>query len=593
MLLWSYPFFGRDAFSATTITDVSVRYDPVTDTDIVTYCGASTNGNYLDPSQSGQTTMAPLFPHLAPTPNLVGVTDVYATGNVHHAPLRSQSTGQWDGIVGRVHAPHQQVPMVQTPVMRDFHSIVGGPGDDVLLGISEINETEFVTVGATQGQSSPGPHFPLTNPRWAGSVFNMNQLAQWEMGVILRFEYFPLALLNLSTSTVIGAPSSSTIAKDVIWHGGVAVAVGTTSDAVFASGLTGGFQTSFAGSATGFVVASDDLDNGFSFGSFLGAAAVGSGATGVAAWNEYPDHVAISGWTRSAAGSDSRIALYSLFRESGVYSLIRDYIIDDAPTSPANQRVDRPGARFAGIQSAFSSSPAFFVQADSTESGGLAVDERGQISVVGNVWFSAPTPNATYPVQGGAIARISEGLSFQNVDAVRTTVDMLPSGVARTDGTGDLVGVNWTMVSGDGGTTPICATEPFGNVLQVPQVERMFVDFDGQAQAGAVASVLVDRPPQIPGGVISVGALQVGVPPQSPSINPLFPGIELWLNGSTVISLPMVSNGESIREPLWGLAGLPNGSWDISIQYVVFLPQSVCGNASFTYSASPALIISW
>jgi len=106
------------------------------------------------------------------------------------------------------------------------------------------------------------------------------------------------------------------------------------------------------------------------------------------------------------------------------------------------------------------------------------------------------------------------------------------------------------MVSGDGGTTPICATEPFGNVLQVPQVERMFVDFDGQAQAGAVASVLVDRPPLIPGGVISVGALQVGLPPQSPSINPLFPGIELWLNGSTVITLPMVSNGESIREPL-------------------------------------------
>jgi hypothetical protein len=90
-----------------------------------------------------------------------------------------------------------------------------------------------------------------------------------------------------------------------------------------------------------------------------------------------------------------------------------------------------------------------------------------------------------------------------------------------------------------------------------------------------------------------LAALAVCVPPQSPSINPLFPGIELWLNGSTVISLPMVSNGESIREPLWGLAGLPNGSWDISIQYVVFLPQSVCGNASFTYSASPALIISW
>jgi hypothetical protein len=87
--------------------------------------------------------------------------------------------------------------------------------------------------------------------------------------------------------------------------------------------------------------------------------------------------------------------------------------------------------------------------------------------------------------------------------------------------------------------------------------------------------------------------LQIGFPNALPIVTTAFPGVELWLNGQANYLLPAFLTSGSYREPLWGPAGLPAGSHQFSVQFVSWLAQPLCQNASFVWAASPALMVTY
>ncbi|HEX5052861.1 MAG TPA: hypothetical protein VFZ65_13885, partial [Planctomycetota bacterium] len=221
-LLWSYQFYGQDQNAQTAIADVSIRIDnlAVPPRDVVTYCGFSTNGVY-QAVPGNPTTMPPTLP-FAPPANPMGCSDLYAAGNVHNAFSPLVPTNQWDGIVGRVSSPRNAVA-----VTLDFHSIVGGANDDVLLGISEVDRDRFAVVGATRENVASGLNsvFPLTRPWFTGTTpVCFATSPGLGLGVVMVFDAGPtrnnqaLALLG---STLIGSPNGQTVARDVLFHGGL------------------------------------------------------------------------------------------------------------------------------------------------------------------------------------------------------------------------------------------------------------------------------------------------------------------------------------------------------------------------------------
>ena len=413
----------------------------------------------------------------------------------------------------------------------------------------------------------------------------------------------PGGISFINSSVLVGDPEARTIAKDIVFHGNQVTAIGTTTDAnftVFPAGtnLPTPIATTLTGSRSAFLFSStlDAFQPTTQFASFVWEDTIDDEGTGIAAWNEYVDHLWITGWRttelQNGSVSSPRIAVASLFRQGNGFELVRDFTIDEA-SAASQDRSDTPGANLGLGDDAFNGSRAFLSAAGTAVGGGIAVDEQGLATVVGSIDYLVPTPTTTYTVSGPALQiRPTEALSVQNMDAVRTVVDLLPSGVARTDGTGD--DVNWTRQSGTGRTTPSCALAQYGTAVVQPELERMFMDFRGEAVAGAEVAVIVDRPPLVPGGVASFGALQLGLPPQNPILLPtVFPGIELWTPSSPVFLPITTTQGESIVEPLWGSAGLPAGSWQIAIQYISLLPQSLCGDPDQLFAGSPGLIITW
>ncbi|HEX5052457.1 MAG TPA: hypothetical protein VFZ65_11835, partial [Planctomycetota bacterium] len=166
--------------------------------------------------------MPPTLPFAAPPNNLLVCNDQYAAGNAHNAALGQMvSTNQWDGIVGRVSSPRNAVA-----VTLDFHSIVGGGNDDVLLGISEVDRDRFAVVGATRDNASGlNSVFPLTRPLFTGTTpVCFATSPGLGLGVVMVFDAGPtrnnqaLALLG---STLIGSPNGQTVARDVLFHGGL------------------------------------------------------------------------------------------------------------------------------------------------------------------------------------------------------------------------------------------------------------------------------------------------------------------------------------------------------------------------------------
>lgn len=190
---------------------------------------------------------------------------------------------------------------------------------------------------------------------------------------------------------------------------------------------------------------------------------------------------------------------------------------------------------------------------------------------------------------------------FAEPDAVRTIVDMLPTGVARTDGTGQTVPAGaWNLASPgfSGRTTTNCAPGLIANI---------FIDYEGASPTGgATPALLIDRPPPL--GAVHGGILQFGFPgvQQDPVLVPgtpcplgttqfcpdlLFPlgaGVELWTNGSTPTVLTYGPVGASIRQPIGPLP--PGPGLQFSVQLISLLAPPCAAN---TWAASPAVILSY
>jgi hypothetical protein len=184
-------------------------------------------------------------------------------------------------------------------------------------------------------------------------------------------------------------------------------------------------------------------------------------------------------------------------------------------------------------------------------------------------------------------------------DAVRTIIDMLPTGVSRTDVSGLTVPPGtWALAPGfDGGTTTNCATP----------IPRIFLDYEGVSPGGGVTpSLLIDRPPAL--GLLNGGVLQFGFPGMQqdpmqipatpcatgsslfcPNLNfPFGVGVEAWTNGSTPTLLTYGPVAASIRQPI---GPLPSGTGlQFSVQLISLLAPPCASN---TFAASPAIIISY
>lgn len=611
-LMWSRHFYNGHNSTHSTITDLSIRVEEDSNQqlrDYVTYCGATTRNSAVALS-----TMTPEKPFPAPTPS---------AGNTY---TDGQGPGiladNWDGMVGRVSSPHLSTAPTSPTVDLDFHSVFGGTGHDALLGLSQRSLDDFVVVGVTSHNSPDPIALPLLQVgMFAGGVASFGSLQGWTLGVVARF-IFPAGSSNLILlgSRVIGSPNSVTIARDVLW-----VDTPGGQDPIYVVGSTDfsalALETwrdptqpvgSFSGSSSGFLLAVDEgfpiQDPQASLPTYAWLAGryvtppvgqhVASGAMGVANWNEYSDHIAVSGWVEypQVLGAEvSRMLVSSCFRSPVYADGIEEFRthqvgIPAGLPAPLTARRDYPGAH-SQTQNAFNSAAPFIAAFDGPlAGGGMAVDEHGSATVVGNTLgaIAAVPPNPAIPsiaIVGPPAETRGSQLAGQLTDAVRVVVDMLPYGVHRTR----------PLTSTVQGTTPDCALSKFGNTLGVAALNRMFIDVEGTPGPGAMISLLVDRPVS---GSFAISALWIGFP--SPTPIPSFPGIDVWGNSSTpwtLVSLPLDS---SIRVPL--PSPLPTTSSDFTFQAIsLFLPTDFCalpactcpGAQVWDSAASPGLVISY
>jgi len=506
-------------------------------------------------------------------------------------------------------------------VTLDFHSIFGGAGNDALLGLAQRSLDDFVVVGVTSSNAPSSAALPLTQTDMFGNgTASFNSLQGWTLGVAARF-LFPAGTPNLILigSRVIGAADAVTVARDVLWvdapggGGDPIYIVGSTDYAGLAS-ETWSDPTqpvgSFSGSSCGYLLGLDEsfpaqLVSALSFAWRAGRYVppppgqhVASGAMGIAAWNEYCDHIAVSSWALypPASGSTvSRIFASSFFRSplyaDGLEEIRTHRVGVPIPVPPTlAARRDYPGA-FTQFPNAFNATAPFPSSFDGPlAGGGVAVDEHGSITVVGNTLGATSATQTTPAVP--AIALVGPPAEIRNsqlaplaVDAVRIVVDMLPDTVYRTSSLG----------AAQQGTTPDCALNRFGNVLVPAALNRMFIDVEGTPGPGAMVSILVDRPAS---GSFAISAFWLGLPSNSPI--QVFPGIDVWGSNSspwTLVSLPVDS---SIRVPF--PAPLPTSSSSFTIQAIsLFLPTDFCalpscacpGSQVWESAASPALVITY
>jgi hypothetical protein len=606
-LLWSYHFFGDDPSGSTAVTDVSIRVEG--GVDVVTYCGASANGvRAPSPGNSSISTMAPYLPFDPP----VNGIDATAGGDTHHASANNLPTNQWDGFVGRLTADHAN-PAGTVQVA--FHSIVGGYTNDSLFGIAEIDADKFFVVGSVSA-AAPGSGSTLTAPithqvpfNWPtppNPAFSFLSSSFNSFGTVFWFDATntratPRGKLDLLFSTLIGSSEDyRTVARDVIHHGGRVWIVGSTDDPTFSSLDPNPAVPPLpapAGTAAGFLLGAANLFAGFDLASHVyGLVDIANEThlTGISAWNEFPDHVAIAGWTETT--------------DEGLDILAESWFYDAATSRLRRIRTTQFGGSGHDLtchEAALANglaNPAL-VAFWELQGGGVAMDPRGRVSVVGCTFSSYPNTIVDFPGSGTlypAVLRAPQQghkLTSADADSVRTDFDMLPSGTTfgacRTDGTGPYLG--WSPSSsyaGDGGTTPACALAPFGNLIgSTPSlVQRTLIDLEGNLYGGSTnAAVLVDRP--APTSTLQGSVMQIGFPSTLPVVAL---GIETWINGPSAVGVLYFTSNTSLRIPL---GTLPSGSQTFSIQFVslVTLPPgaTLCGNPTFTYAATPALILSY
>jgi hypothetical protein len=599
-LKWSRQFYGQDDSAATAITDVSIHV--ANGNDVVTYCGASTNGAFADQNHPVQSTMVPTnCSFQATVPTIPPCGDTPAPHNIHNAPFPDAVTAQWDGIVGRVQQPHgfTQTGQATANAPLEFHGIVGGRDQDGLFGISELSPTEFIVVGTTTksnaGNGSTGIVVPLTNP----SVFNApqntfcftNSATTWQsFGTVYRFIAAPQNLI-LASSTLIGSDGANTVARDVLWHNGLVWIVGSTNDPNFTTLDPNPFRSQLYEAFTGFVVTCVDPSL-----PFVNATLVDKHVdllTGIAAWHEYPDHVAVFGRHTDIITGVRSLYVASLFRDTSVTSTPVPSIRVVRSTTLGGTSDTHP-AYTEGMTSTLqaTSSVPWGSSVGAPDAGGIAVDERGRINVVGSTKgddypvFPKPPNTPSREPQSHYVPSPSP-----STDGVRSELDMLPTdlsismvGACRTDGTGTCPSPGWSPqpgYTGTGGTTPTCGTNS-------PAIRRMFIDFEGDLAAGSTnAVILVDRPPD--GAILRASVMWIGFPATLPTVTP--EGIEVWVGSQTPVGQFYTLTGQSLVVPL---GTLPSGSIQFSIQFICLLSTQACASNSASFlGASPALVFGY
>lgn len=593
-LLWSYDFHGISGATTfdlpdSAITDVSIRTETIGEEvrDVVTYCGISSFGTFLG--------VTPLYPKRAfaaghGCPNAAG-------GNTHNGQ------NQWDGIVGRLSNIH--VSPVPTATLQEFHSNVGGGEQDGLFGIAEMENQRFVVVGCTSRLTIPGTSatFPFDfgcgniAAHRVGVVMTFDAAATRTPGGDLVLQA-SVPLGSMANDPATGLPYA-TVARDVLVQldciasldpstvppttGGTPEfhVVGATNDPFLftASPLAafppqvGSQLATLQGPADGFVLSFLDGGGPLANGLYpLGGGYVGGpgidGLTGISSWNEHQDHMQVCGY--SIEGGDTNILLSSLFlNQSCEYLLVGSQLQLVPDTDPmirirtdvlGGGQEDRPTALGRINATEFSlgfpgsGGRAFLTGLEvgalptsdnigNPAGGGIAVDETSRVTVVGRTrsTFGVFYPTLAPPFPVGRPVNIIGGFA----DAVRTSVDMLPNGVSRTDATGSRVAGGgsapppFPAPGYTGGTTPACALLPFGRRVNeaTPLLPRMLVEFDGVNAVGQSPSFLFTRPPNT--GVVLGTFLQFGFPGVALPAGPtplMFYDTECWLLDPSVIA---------------------------------------------------------
>lgn len=587
-LLWTHQFYSNNHLADCAITDLSIRVEQRGEStyDVVTYCGMSTHG-----APSGTLPLSPLLPFaplsLGSCTNAGGDTD--------------NGDQQWDGIVGRLvrsHAP-------SSSTVQEFHSIVGGVEQDACFGIVEASKDIFYVVATTTKTSAS-----TTLAAFPNGYQCLSAEPSYCVGALLEFD--ASATVNttpgdlvLAESRLLGtvAEGVATCARDVTYvydtfnDVGIVHVVGSTTDEDFVVSLgnpVNGIQASYGGGVDGFLVTAVATIPGFNIyhGGFYGGS-LDEMLTGVAVWNEFPDHVYLVGYgDTSAPGHEIHYA-----------SVYGDAIV----TSPTvqTQRIVRRGtiggsaadrtAVMGDLKATDSGSGFDYQERDlgSHAGGGAAVDHRSRLHVAGATSSDDLEESpSTWPYPG----RVFKGGS----DGVRLSLDMLPIGVWRTDGTGtDDVGTPVAQPGSgiDGGTTPaICrgafGIQIFGSGLSVSSAKRILLDYDGPApDHNETPIILIDRPHFDTGFLAAV--LDVSIL-GTPSI---ILGMETWLNPSTATTYPLTWTGGTME---WQLGALPAGPFGFSLQVFCLLNTSVpcfdpVSSTTNYYStiASPALTIEY
>jgi hypothetical protein len=587
-LLWSHQFFSNDFTSRCAITDLSIRVEDSEEGtyDVVTYCGISSHGN-----PGSGVPLSPKFPFAAPT--WAGSSFyVGAAGNT------SSGSGQWDGIVGRLR--HEQGTSTTT---QDFHSIVGGSEMDGLFGLAELSDDRFVVVGNTKriNVSTSATAFPFTEGTEDWNDTNSATPA-YCVATVTVFDAAPTrssgALLLMASHSMGFAGSFESLARDVwaaeMGSGNSIYIVGSTNDWTDSttnfltscinstSGpITDGEQLTFGGTRDGFLVwtlfapGSSASPVVYLAGTYYGGAS-DDGLTGVAGWNEVPEYCVVSGYTNSSGAGNFDLVAASYSNTSAgapTVSLAREDIIGSSA---------QESAAVMGPTHATSSLPLTYpTSLGSPAGGGAAVDPRARVTIVGaSNSAGAGTP---YPTLGG-----NGPLGGQ--DAVRTTFDMLPQGVWRTDATGTRAAAfgSVPVPSGyDGGTSPTSCINDFGRLIgePAPLLPRMFIDYRGSAPAPTVSTGIVGVEGVPPGFIAAV--IQYGFPGSPSGI----PGstIELWTPSSPA------SLGVGQRYFYVFPGGMPSGSYEFTVQIVFLLSSALScdSGATLALAATPGLVISY
>ncbi|MCA8973302.1 MAG: hypothetical protein KDC98_01205 [Planctomycetes bacterium] len=599
-LLWTHHFYADNVEQYCTVTDLSVRVEVEGEMqyDVVTYCGMSTHG---------LVTSGPLMP-VAPFTN-VASTATYNPG------LGNTQTGagQWDGFVGRLRRP------TGGPTATDFHSIVGGSEQDSLYGLAELTETDFVVTGATRKDSvTPSQYaFPFTKSYDFSShpfYTDWNDAHEYSVGTLSLFSLQGTGLV-LFDSYWIGTVTENP--EEPTWTVGHDVAaipyiysyytVGTTNDRTFLPTMQSTIPGSTVANGSKSAVSSWATCDGFVLWSGSGTNTVGlfgsdeveDGFCGVAMWSEFWSYAAFAGWENPATGWTSMRC--GSFSEGGrgltVPGPSGKAVREATITASGLQIPARAGDQnvFAGPTGAPShvlDEPPYAPRSN----GGIAIDQRGRVNVVGYT-FSDQYP---YLAPGsGFLDGRQPGNVFIASDAVRTTMDMVPLGVSRTEGTGAMANGSLPVqppASGyTGATTPVGTCQsPFGwqvGVAPSAEVNRLLIDYAGPAPGSGLQGYVVLEGVFGSGG-LALAALQIGLPGITYSYDPLGIGgstIELWTVNNPVFVGPGTTGlaHEEILLPIFA-----PGSWRFTLQglWALSTPLS-CDPAGLI--ASPALVIDY